>query len=91
MISYTEEKNLINIAKHGIALSIAEEVLAGVTFTEEDTREAYGEPRFITYGLYRGVLVVLVVHTPRYDTDHIISIRKATKYEQRYYWQKTVH
>lgn len=29
--------------------------------------------------------VVSVAHTPREDDDHIISIRKATKYEARFY------
>lgn len=45
MISYTEEKNAINIAKHGISLSVAAEVLAGITVTNEDARTAYGEAR----------------------------------------------
>jgi uncharacterized DUF497 family protein len=28
-----------------------------------------------------------VVHTPRLDKDHIISIRKAEKHEERIYWK----
>ena len=91
MISYTEEKNIINIAKHGLDLSIAQDVLAGITVTLEDSREAYGEARYQTLGVYRGVVVMLVVHTPRLDTDHIISVRRATKHEQRYYWQNAIH
>lgn len=91
MISYTEEKNLINIAKHGLDLSIAEDVLAGITVTVEDTREAYDEVRYQTLGLHLGVVVVLVIHTPRQDTDHIISVRKATKHEQDYYWRHSAY
>jgi uncharacterized DUF497 family protein len=31
--------------------------------------------------------VVFVVHTQRGDADHIISIRKAEKHEERIYWK----
>ena len=55
--------------------------------TREDTRENYGEQRFQTLGLYGNVVVVLVVHTPRNQADHIISIRKADRHEQKYYWR----
>lgn len=87
MISYDEDKRLANIAKHGIDFAIAEEVLAGFTISKEDTRVAYGEPRFMTLGLWQGIVVVVVIHTPRDDTDHIISIRKAEKHESKYYFQ----
>jgi hypothetical protein len=33
------------------------------------------------------ILMVFVVHTPRGEDDHIISIRKAQKHEERSYWQ----
>ena len=32
--------------------------------------------------------VVSVTHTPREDDDHIISIRKATKHEARFYFSQ---
>lgn len=87
MISYDEDKRLANIAKHGIDFVIAEEVLAGFTITREDTRFDYGEVRLQTLGLWQGVVVVMVVHTPRDTYDHIISIRKAEKHEARYYFK----
>lgn len=79
MISYDEDKRLANIQKHGIDFVIAEEVLAGFTITREDDRFDYGEIRLQTLGLWQGVVVVMIVHTPRDDIDHIISIRKAEK------------
>ena len=87
MISYTEDKERKNIAKHGISLAIAEEVLAGATITREDDRVDYNEVRYQTFGVWQGVVVVMVIHTPRFDTDHIISIRKAEPHERSYYWK----
>jgi uncharacterized DUF497 family protein len=87
MITYDEDKRLSNIQKHGIDFAIAEDVFKGFHFTQEDTREAYGEARYITFGLWQSIVVVVVAHTPRNNSDHIISIRKAKKHEQRQYWQ----
>lgn len=87
MISYDENKRLANIAKHGIDFKIAKEVLSGFTITREDNRMAYGETRLQTLGLWQGIVVVMIVHTPRDGIDHIISIRKATKHESKYYFK----
>jgi len=87
MVTYDETKRAANLAKHGLDLAIAVEVLAGFTITQEDTREGSFEPRLKTLGVYKGIVVVVVVHTPRDGEDHIISIRKADSHETRYYWQ----
>ena len=55
---------------------------------QRDTRESYGEPRFLTLGLLVEDQVVSVTHTERGDDIRIISIRKATKYEARYYFSQ---
>ena len=65
-------------------------MFAGFTVTREDGRDAYGELRLQTLGLFTGV-VVFLVHTPRGDADHIISIRKAEKHEERIYWKNFPH
>jgi len=87
MFTWDEPKRQENLTKHGIDFADAEDIFAGHTVTAEDTREAYGEPRFLTLGLLHGE-VVSVTHTPREDDDHIISIRKATKHEARFYFSK---
>jgi uncharacterized DUF497 family protein len=56
------------------------------TVSREDVREDYGEVRWVTIGLLRGEVVVLV-HTERNGDDHYISFRKAEKYEARYYFE----
>ncbi len=54
----------------------------------EDDRFNYGEQRFITLGLLRG-RVVVIVHTEREnDCIRIVSTRRATKYEQQTYFEQ---
>lgn len=86
MISYDEAKRKLNLAKHGFDFVGSEAIFAGFTITREDKDGDYGEQRLQTLGLWNDV-VVFVVHTPRGDRDHIISIRKAEKHEARIYWQ----
>ena len=83
MFSWDESKRLSNIRKHRIDFRDAEKIFRGLTVTAEDDREAYGERRFMTFGLLEDQ-VVSVTHTERAERIRIISIRKATKYEARY-------
>lgn len=87
MFTWHESKRQENLDKHGIDFVDAEIIFAGYTVTAEDAREAYGEQRFLTLGMLHGE-VVSVTHTPREDDDHIISIRKATKHETRFYFSQ---
>jgi uncharacterized DUF497 family protein len=54
------------------------------TLTREDIRQRYNEQRLVTFGRLNGQVVV-VVYTERRGGPHIISLRKAEKYEARYY------
>ena len=65
----------------------APKIFQGLTFTAEDDREIYGERRFLTLGLLEDQ-VVSVAHTERRDEIRIISIRKATKHEARFYFSQ---
>ena len=58
----------------------------GPTFTYEDDRFDYGEERFVTLGLLRGI-VMSIVHTETPRRIHIISFRKATKHEQAIFFK----
>jgi uncharacterized protein (DUF4415 family) len=51
MFAWDEAKRRANLKKHGIDFVDAEKIFRGVTLTAEDTRESYGEPRFLTLGL----------------------------------------
>jgi uncharacterized protein len=87
VFAWDEAKRRANLKKHGIDFVDAEKIFSGVTLTAEDTRGAYGEPRFLTLGLLEDQ-VVSVTHTERGDDIRIISIRKATKHEARYYFSQ---
>ena len=56
------------------------------TITILDDRFDYKEERFVTFGLLQG-RVVSVVHTEDDEVIRIISVRKATKNEQKFYFQ----
>lgn len=90
MITYDENKLLLNLNKHGFDFVGAEAIFTGFTICREDGRDAYGEMRLQSIGLWNGV-VVFVVHTQRGDADHIISIRKAEKHEERIFWKHYPH
>ncbi len=87
MFTWDEAKRRANLRKHGIDFVDAPKIFQGLTFTAEDDREAYGERRFLTLGLLEDQ-VVSVAHTERRDGIRIISIRKATKYEARFYFSQ---
>jgi uncharacterized DUF497 family protein len=84
---WDEAKRHTNIHKHGIDFVDVPDVFAGMTVTIEDTRLDYGEIRFVTLGLLKGRTVV-VVHTEEAKTIRIISARKATRYEEKNYFDQ---
>ena len=83
-------KQKANILKHGFDFADAAQVFAGNTITIEDERIDYGEQRFITLGLLRSQVVV-VVHTENANSIRVISMRKALKYEAEIYFQAIGH
>ena len=85
MFVWDESKRLRNLRKHGIDFADAEGVFRGFTVTAEDDRERYGEQRFLTLGQL-GDQVVSIAHTERGDVIRLISIRKATRHEARFYF-----
>ena len=86
MPSWNESKRRANLRVHGLDFEGAEAIWDSFTITREDTRERYGEKRLVTFGLLNGEAVVLV-HTDRGGDMHVISLRRAEKYEARYYFE----
>ena len=86
MTSWDEPKRRKNITAHGLDFERAEAIWDNFTVTREDMREDYGEKRMVTFGLLNGEVVVLV-HIERDEDMHVISLRKAEKYEARYYFE----
>ena len=79
-------KAAANLNKHGVDFPDA-----AVVFTDEfriesfDSRQPYGEDRFVAIGLFDGNELI-VVYTLRGGNIRIISARKANAYERRNYW-----
>ncbi len=86
MITFDELKRQTNIKAHGLDFVGCEAIWDEFTITREDQRHAYGEKRLVTFGLLSGEVVVLV-YTERDEMPHIISLRKAEKYETHYYFE----
>jgi uncharacterized DUF497 family protein len=80
-------KRKSNIEKHGIDFIDAPIIFSGYTLTIEDNRYDYGEERFVTFGILDS-RVVAVVHTETENLIRIISIRKATKNEEKEYFSQ---
>jgi uncharacterized DUF497 family protein len=51
---WDETKNRGNLRKHGFDLADAEEMFRGLLIVDPDTREDYGEKRWIGIGTIRG-------------------------------------
>jgi uncharacterized DUF497 family protein len=84
---WDEAKRRVNIEKHGIDFADLEPLFDGETVIILDDRFDYGEYRFITLGLLNGIVLV-VVHTETDEVIRIISARKATKYEEKSYFEE---
>jgi len=83
-ISFDKARNERNITLHGLPFDLAADLDWDNANIIEDTRKAYGEPRFITYG-YIGARMYVIVYTPRADSIRVISPRKARKKEVKKY------
>jgi uncharacterized DUF497 family protein len=86
-LEWDEEKRLINARKHGIDFADVAQVFAGDVLILEDDRFEYDETRYIAFGLFYG-RVIAVVYTMRGEVLRIISARKASKHEERNYFQR---
>ncbi len=83
--TWHEPKRLSTLEKRGLDFADAGPVFDGPTFTFEDDRRDYGEQRWVTMGLLRDKVVV-IVHTETEDEIRIISLREAEKDEQRLFY-----
>ena len=78
---WDEEKNKENIRKHELDFTDAWEIFDAPMLANLDTREDYGEERWIGIGFLKN-FVVVIVYTESYDVIRIISLRKALKHER---------
>ena len=87
---WDQNKNLENVKKHKVSFEEAKTV-----FFDENARlisdpeHSMNEERFIILGLSSKLRLLIVVHAYKEDDEiiRIISARKATKYESKYYYE----
>jgi len=88
---WDEQKNSSNQRKHGLSFEEAARVFLDPLCLRQQDRYENGEERWQALGAVNGVAVLLVAHTQR-DSEggeviRIISARRATKVERRFYEQ----
>jgi hypothetical protein len=83
-MQWDERKRAANIAKHGIDFLEAAHFDWDTAIVIADTRYDYGEERYRVFGTI-GRRLHCLVFTPRGDEERIISLRKATRKEIRWY------
>lgn len=88
---WNEYKNQVNQKKHGISFEEAKSVFYdeyAIEFFDED--HSSKEERFLMVGLSFKLRVLVTSHCIREKGNRIriISARKATKKETKYYWEE---
>lgn len=89
-IEYDPAKDRANVREHQVRLAEAEAVLSdhwGRTVEDPDAR---GEGRWITIGLDAQARLLIVVHAERGGRTRVISVRKASPNEGRFYDEKRI-
>lgn len=81
-ISFDPAKRQATLAQRGLDFADAAQVFDSPSYTVEDDRYDYVEPRFQTYGLMNDRLIT-VVWTPANDGIRVISMRKCNDREQK--------
>ena len=83
---WDNNKAITNLQKHGISFSEAATAFGDpLSTTFPDPDHSINEKCFITIGLSTGGKIIILSHTDRGDRIRIISARKATRKERRFY------
>lgn len=80
-ISFDPAKRDATLRERGVDFAEAGTLFAEPSYTIEDERFDYREPRFLTFGMLRGRLT-MAAWTPTNDGIRVISMRKCNGREQ---------
>ncbi len=81
---WDQNKQVANLARHGVDFIIAEDFEWDTAVEAVDGRFDYGEERWIAFGFIHARLYILV-YTQRKTVVRLISLRKANKREREFY------
>ncbi len=85
---WNPDKAALNLEKHGVSFQEAATVFNDpLSMTFPDPDHSIGESRYVIIGLSRFGQLLVVAHTDREAKVRIISARKATRQERRFYEQ----
>jgi uncharacterized protein len=76
-------KDNVNLRKHGFDLADAVPMFDGPMLVQPDTREDYGESRWVGIGITNGRTALVVFSDGGNDCIRIISLRKANRHERK--------
>lgn len=86
IVEWDDRKAAANLRKHGVTFQEAATVLEHVlSITFRDPDHSLEESRFLTIGLSSIGRILLVAHTDRGEAVRLISARRATRSERRFY------
>ncbi|MCL2633202.1 MAG: BrnT family toxin [Oscillospiraceae bacterium] len=89
MFEWDENKNQINIKKHGVDFNVAWTAFNDVhAIVETDYEHSYNEERQNLIGFDENTKLLFVCHCERGDIIRLISARKADKFEIDLYWSE---
>lgn len=83
--AWDEAKNRANLRKHGFDFAEAEELFRGSLLIRPDTREDYGEERWLGIGMIRSRCAFVAFVEPSPGSIRIISLRRANDEERKEY------
>ena len=87
---WDSDKAAKNIKKHQVSFNEAATVFGdSLSMTFFDPDHSIDEDRYITVGLSQLGNLLIVAHTDRGDRIRIISARKATRRERRFYGEQS--
>ena len=86
IFEWDDKKAETNLRKHSISFEEASTVFADdLSITIEDPQHSQNENRYILIGQSIHSKTLVVVHLEKIDSIRIISARKATKKERKFY------
>ncbi len=84
-VEFDPGKAEANLKKHQVSFAHAEQALRDDHAVTIEDPDAEGEHRLITLGMDSLGRLLIVVHAPRAERTRLISARKASRGETRYY------
>ena len=83
---WDEKKAKINKRKHGITFEEATTAFADeLSITIDDPLHSDDEDRLVLIGQSKAFKTLIVIHVEKRESIRVISARKATKHEQKFY------